>query len=68
MIIIFHFNFLLNLIFERKKVADKNYHRLNWIKKSVRIKTRLKAILLRTDSISEYEVVKVQYLKICTTK
>ena len=27
MMIIFHFDFLLNLIFERKKVADKNYHR-----------------------------------------
>ena len=28
----------------------------------------LKAFLPRTDLISEYEVVRVQYLKICTTK
>ena len=48
MIIIFHFYFLLNLIFERKKIADKNTTDL----KGQKIRTNqntLKTFLLRTD-------------------
>ena len=58
MMIIFHFDFLLNFIFGRKKVADKNTTDL----KGQKIRTNqntLKAFLPRTDLISEYEVVRV---------
>ena len=67
MIIIFHFDFLLNFIFGCKKVADKTTTDL----KGQKIRTNqntLKTFLLRTDLISEYEAVRMQHLKICTTK
>ena len=57
MMIIFHFDFLLNLIFERKKVADKNITDLKGQKNRTNPNT-FKAFLLRTDYLSEYEVVR----------
>ena len=58
MMIIFHFEFLLNLFFLRKKVADKTTTDL----KGQKIRTNqntLKAFLPRTDLISEYEAVRM---------
>ena len=55
--IIFHFSFLLNLFFWRKKVADKTTTDL----KGQKIRTNqntLKSVSTRTDLISEYEVVR----------
>lgn len=57
MIIIFHFNFLLNLIFERKKVADKTTTDL----KGQKIRTNqntLKSVSTPHGYSSEYEAVR----------
>ena len=67
MMIIFHFYFLLLFIFACKKVADKNYHRPKGIKNPHESKHSKNVSIPHGLNIL-YEVVRVQYLKICTTK